>query len=87
MNLTQLRLYSNLFSGAIPEELYAATNLTVLRLDENFLTGTLSAAIGNLVSLEDLRLNDQFDGFSGPVPAEISQLTLLSKSDTAGSSI
>lgn len=79
-NLTQLRLYSNVFDGSIPEELYDATKLRVLRVDLNFLGGGLSTNIGKLTVLEDLRMNTQFPpGFSGEVPAELSQCSLLRK--------
>lgn len=78
-NLTQLRIYTNLFEGPIPEDMYSATALQVLRLDENSLTGEISTLIGNLVKLEDFRLNDQSEGFSGKIPTEIGSLTLLSE--------
>lgn len=79
-NLTQLRLYGNVLNGEIPEELYDATRLRVLRVDLNFLQGGLSTSIGKLVELEDFRMNDQFPpGFTGSVPAELSQCSLLRK--------
>lgn len=79
-NLTQLRLYGNVLTGAIPEEIFDATKLRVLRVDRNFLGGGLSTNIGKLVELEDLRMNLQFPpGFTGSVPEELSQCSLLSK--------
>jgi len=78
-NLTQLWLYRNVLSGQIPEEIYNATKLRVFRVDLNFFGGGLSTNIGK-VELEDLRMNLQFPpGFSGAVPSELGQCTLLSK--------
>ena len=73
--VTELRLYDNQLSGAIPAELGNLTNLTRLWLDRNQLSGAIPAELGNLTNLQDLYL--AFNQLSGVIPAELGNLTNL----------
>ena len=73
--LRYLDLSDNLFSGAIPEELFSMTKLQSLVLSSNRLEGGLSERFGELVNLRHLDVSA--NGLSGPLPAAMGTLAKL----------
>ena len=74
-NLSQLYLWGNELTGAIPSELGNLTNLTVLRLQLNQLTGTIPSELGKLTKLDELYLGG--NRLSGTIPSELGRLFYL----------
>ncbi len=74
-HITQLQLYTNQLSGAIPSELGNLTALRSLFLGGNRLSGALPPQIGNLTALQFFDLGG--NQLSSPIPPEIGNLTAL----------
>ena len=73
--LRYLDLSDNLFSGAIPEEVFSMTKLQSLVLSSNRLEGELSERFGELVNLRHLDVSA--NGLSGPLPPSMGALAKL----------
>lgn len=67
LDLWDLYLTKNNFSGTVPAAIGNLENLQYLRLDANQFTGELPASLADLSNLKRLYLNS--NSFSGPVPA------------------
>jgi hypothetical protein len=76
INLTEVRLESNDFSGVIPVEVASLMNLTRLELTNNSMTGPLPTQLGELTKIEHLHLGD--NDLNGPIPTEIGLMASLS---------
>ena len=74
-NTTELYLFSNQLTGAIPAEIGNLINLSNLYLNNNQLTGAIPPEIGNLTNLTHLYLN--YNQLTGSIPLEIGNLTNL----------
>ena len=73
--VTDLSLYGNGLTGAIPPELGQLEELRWLSLFQNKLEGPIPPELGQLSNLEDLSLG--LNQLSGPLPPELGQLTHL----------
>ena len=71
-SVTDLYLFRNSLSGAIPAQIGDLTALGTLDLSWNDLSGSVPTQIGNLTSLRRLELD--FNDLSGPLTAEIGNL-------------
>lgn len=76
-NVTNLFLWSNNLSGAIPSALGNLTKLSSLSLDENKLSGSIPSELWELTELRSLSLSN--NQLSGALSSEISGLTRLSR--------
>nr|XP_051195677.1 phytosulfokine receptor 1-like [Lolium perenne] len=65
-SLTELSLDGNGITGALPDDLFAATSLRILVLHTNSLSGGISPGLRNLTAL--VRLDLSFNAFSGALP-------------------
>ena len=74
--VSDLRLWSNGLTGAIPAGLASLTSLTHLWLNDNDLTGTLPSELGGLANLGHLSV-DGNRRLRGPVPPSFSNLSTL----------
>ncbi|MBS3822705.1 MAG: hypothetical protein KGY53_02280 [Wenzhouxiangellaceae bacterium] len=74
--LGQLNLSSNGFEGAIPED-WERFEIQELDLSGNFLDGGLASAFAAIGELPASRIDVADNGFSGTVPPEITDLSLL----------
>ena len=73
--VTELQLYDNQLTGAIPPELGNLANLRYLSLIDNKLTGPIPSSLGNLTNLGSLDLyNNQL---TGSIPPELGNLANL----------
>jgi hypothetical protein len=77
--LVELQLFSNRFTGSIPDELFANEGLILLRLDINSFQGPISSSIGNLLQLKDLWLSN--NTLTGTLPPTIARLSNLGTID------
>ncbi|KAJ4847093.1 hypothetical protein Tsubulata_049458, partial [Turnera subulata] len=75
INLKQLRLRTNHFTGTIPAEIGVLTNLEFISFCQNYLTGFIPPSIGNLTKLSILYLWS--NQLSGSIPQEIGSLRSL----------
>ena len=73
--VTNLDLYDNQLTGAIPAELGNLTKLELLSLYDNQLTGAIPAEVGDLSNLTELYLDR--NQLTGEIPAELGSLTSL----------
>ncbi|CAL5190115.1 unnamed protein product [Lathyrus oleraceus] len=74
--LSQLFIHSNKLSGEIPNQLGGCSSLTKLILRENFFHGNIPSFLGSSIrSLDALDLSR--NNFSGTIPFELENLTLL----------
>ena len=73
--VTDLGLYDNGLSGALPAELGNLTNLERLSFFRNQLSGSIPSSLVNLTNLEWLSLD--FNDLSGSVPSWLGNLTNL----------
>ena len=73
--LTELDLWGNSLSGAIPAELGNLADLQVLDLSDNSLSGAIPAELGNLADLQVLNLSD--NSLSGAIPEGLGRLAKL----------
>nr|GEX47759.1 receptor-like protein kinase 5 [Tanacetum cinerariifolium] len=73
-NLTQVYLYGNNLTGAIPDSI-EAWNLEIMDLSANKLTGKIPDGFGNLTSLTNLTL--LINRLSGEIPVGIGRLPKL----------
>jgi Leucine-rich repeat (LRR) protein len=74
-HVTELLLWQNSLSGAIPSELGVLTGLTVLSLDQNQLSGAIPPELGALANLWYLGLSG--NQLSGGIPPELGMLASL----------
>ncbi len=74
---TEIDLYNQGLTGAIPPEIGCLTNVTYLHLGYNQLTGCIPSEIGQLTSLTTLWLGS--NQLTGCIPSEIGQLTGLTQ--------
>lgn len=77
INLRELDLSRNNFSGFLPQSLENLTQLEVLDLGNNNLSGEIPSYIGNFSKLKILRL--YMNHFSGQIPRSITNLSLLTE--------
>ncbi len=75
--VTELVLWSNQLTGAIPAELGDLSGLELLDLSRNELTGTIPPELGNLTNLQKLYLF--YNQLAGPIPAELGNLSSLTE--------
>jgi hypothetical protein len=75
VQLLDITVQSNIFTGALPHELSSLVHLQHLYLQDNMLTGPLLPKIGDLRDLQELFLFNNY--FSQQLPTELSQLTSL----------
>nr|GEX84253.1 reverse transcriptase domain-containing protein [Tanacetum cinerariifolium] len=73
-NLTQVYLYGNNLTGAIPDSI-EAWNMQIIDLSANKLTGKIPDGFGNLTSLTNLTL--MINRLSGEIPVGIGRLPKL----------
>ncbi|KAL6890242.1 hypothetical protein ACP4OV_009005 [Aristida adscensionis] len=76
LNMTNIDLSSNYFTGEIPEELATFDALMNLNLSRNLFSGNIPEKIGTMQSLESLDLSR--NKLSGEIPASLSNLTFIS---------
>ncbi|KAJ1276009.1 hypothetical protein BS78_05G181000, partial [Paspalum vaginatum] len=79
LNMKNIDLSLNNFSGEIPEELVTFEGLVTLNLSRNHFSGHVPTNIGAMESLESLDLSR--NEFSGEIPASLTNLTFLSYLD------
>ena len=88
-NLTELTTFQAVGSrvkGDLPEFLYDLTKLVKLVINGNNITGSLSAKVKNWDKMTDLYINNNKQ-FGGTLPAEIGQMSSLSKLNIAQTAI
>jgi len=78
INLVDLRLFNNEFSGTIPD-LSSLSQLRTLWLHSNQLTGTFDVNAFPTESLKELKLGN--NNFSGSLPEDIIVFTVLEELD------
>ncbi len=74
-HVTELDLWNNQLSGAIPPELGNLSNLQHLSLGSNQLSGAIPPELGNLSNLQELALG--FNQLSGEIPPQLGNLSNL----------
>ncbi|CAL4911302.1 unnamed protein product [Urochloa decumbens] len=77
LDLEELVLSRNQFSGGIPNDLFQYANLTMLDLSQNNLTGDVANDVGKLTKLEILLLSGNH--LNGTIPTTLSALKNLSR--------
>ena len=73
--VTELNLFGNRLTGAIPVQLGQLTELLALDLGDNRLSGDIPVQLGQLTELEVLDLSE--NRLSGTIPMQLGQLTGL----------
>ncbi len=85
VNLVELNLDGNPFTGPIPPELGNLSNLEELSLHFNHLSGSLPPELGNMKSLQTLAINNT--DISGPIPPELGLLLNLRSLNLRGNNL
>ena len=72
LNMEQIYLTENLFSGTIPDSFYNFAKLTYLGVSTNNIDGSISPRLGNLVSLRNFYLG--YNLLQNSIPSEVGKL-------------
>ena len=84
-HVTELNLYGNQLTGAIPSSLGNLSNLTVLNLHNNELTGAIPSSLGNLSNLTVWKLDGNH--LTGAIPSSLGNLSNLTVLGLSGNQL
>ncbi|MFT6965185.1 MAG: Leucine-rich repeat (LRR) protein, partial [Marivirga sp.] len=73
--LLEIRVFNNVFTGGIPDEIGLATDLEQFNLEGNSLTGSIPISVGALGNMMEFNLSR--NGITGIIPIEIGQMESL----------